>query len=311
MTTNRLGSKRWHNRCTGHAPVFGRRFAAFSLVALGTARFAPSALAQAPAQFVDDGDAGRPADRSWRVVSGLRLEQWIAPVDDHLRFNVRLTLPEMAFGDRFSIETFNWERLDVAKGTTEQRESGTVYHLLSARYRREADRYSYFIGVHTFSWSGHSRPLTPWLGLRVGSTAGPSIAAEAHLLGLGPAGGPSELGSALDDAELTVSIDGPRIGGCLVAARGRARDARHPDLHQREQMASLGVVFDWGRRRLFVGVGVQHLSRRAVGDGAEAAAVPTGARMESGRTPSSQGESTAVMLHLDAETLLPRSLLAL
>jgi hypothetical protein len=237
-------------------------------------------------------------------VTGLRVEQWIAPVSDHLRFDVRLTLPEMALGERFSIETFKWERLDVAEGRSERGDNGTVYQLLGARYRNDAGPYAFFIGTHLFTWSGRVRPLVPWLGLRLGEANGPSLSIEAHLLGVGPRGG--ELLSPLDDADILVAIDGPRIGACRLAARGRARDVRHPDRHQREQMMSLGLEFTWGKRTLFLGLGVQHEFRRAAADDAD---LPmTADRMQPAATPVNR-ESTAVMLHLDAETPLPRSLL--
>jgi hypothetical protein len=279
--------------------VFGRPLVALFSVALlsSTARAEPPAHGQ-----VQDGGDGVGPVRGWRAITGLRLEQWIAPVADHLRLDVRLTLPEMALGERFSIETFNWERLDVAESRAERGESGTVYHLLGARYRREAGSYAFFVGAHAFSWSGHGRPLTPWLGVRIGEAEGPSIAAEARLLGFGPAGG--ELLSPLDDADIALSVDGPRLGSLRLAARGRARDVRHPDRHQREQMMSVGLEFEWNKRRLFLGVGVQHQMRGAavVDD-----PMPTANRMEGLPAPI---ESTAVLLHLDAETPLPRSLLA-
>ena len=232
-------------------------------------------------------------------MTGLRLEQWIAPAGDHLRFDVRLTLPEMAFGERFSVETFNWERLDVAEGRSPRGENGTVYHLLGARYRREGELIGFFVGAHAFTWSGHGRPLTPWLGIRVGDLDVVAVSAEARLLGLGPMGG--ELQSPLDDADFTVAVDGPRLGVCRIGLRGRVRDVRHPDRHQHEQMGSLGVALAWGKRRMFVGVGVQHHSR----DPIRAAGAPPADRME---LPAERTEGTAVMLHLDAETPLPRSL---
>lgn len=270
---------------------------------LWVAFLASDARAEPPAhgQVQDGGDGVGPA-RGWRAITGLRLEQWIAPATDHLRLDVRLTLPEMALGERFSIETFNWERLDVAEGREERGESGTIYHLLGARYRREADRYAFFVGAHVFSWSGHGRPLTPWLGVRLGQADGPSIAADARLLGFGPAGG--ELLSPLDDADIAISMDGPRFGSHRLAARGRLRDARHPDRHQREQMISVGLEFEWNKRRLFLGLGIQHQVRGVpvVDD-----PMPTANRMEGLPEPV---ESTAVLLHLDAETPLPRSLLA-
>jgi hypothetical protein len=261
------------------------------------------------AQVEDDGDGG--GSRSgWRAVTGLRLEQWIAPARDHLRFDVRLSLPEMALGRHVSIETFNWERLDVAEGRSERGDNGTVYQLLGARYRRESGGHAFFIGAHALSWSGHARPLVPWVGLRLGERGGMSIAAEGHLLGLGPHAG--EMRSPLDEADFTIAVDGPRIGACRIGARGRARDVHHPDRHQREQMISLGVEFGWGRRRMFVGVGIQHQFRRAAAD-ADDDPTTMPPPISADRMPPAASrvnvESTAVMLHLDAETPLPRSLL--
>jgi len=248
-------------------------------------------------ELTDGGGVG--PIRGWHVLNGLRVEQWIAPVDDHLRFDVRLRLPEMALGDHFSVELFNWERLDVAEGRSESGDNGTVYHLLGARYRRDAGAYAFFLGAHALTWSGHGRPLRPWLGMRLGESDGPSIAIEADLLGLGPQGG--ELLSPLDDADISVAIEGPRIGRVRLGARGRARDVRHPDRHQREQMASVGVQLNWGRRRLFIGVGLQHEVR-----GAAQAIDPAGAPMaDQMDTAFPALESTAVMLHLDAETPMP------
>jgi hypothetical protein len=298
VTTSYADPIPWHDRCSRVAPVLSRALAALPLVAL----LAKVASAEPPREgTVHDGGEGASRARGWRAITGLRLEQWIAPVADHLRFDVRLTLPEMALGERFSIETFSWERLDVAEGRPERGEGGTVYHLLGARYRRDAGWYGLFVGAHAFSWSGHGRPLTPWLGVRFGDPQGASIAAEAHLLGVGPAGG--ELLSPLDDADITLSVDGPRIGSCRLAARGRMRDVRHPDRHQREQMMAAGIEFEWGRRRLFLGLGVQHQVRgQAIVDDV----MPTADRMEGMPAPI---ESTAVLIHLDAETPLPRSLL--
>lgn len=273
--------------------------AALALPALARAQ-APAALT--PSE-VDDRAEEPEAPRGWRVASGLRVEQWIAPVDDHLRFDVRLALPEMAFGEHLSFATFDWERLDVAEGRSGRDESGTVYNLLGARYRRERDTYGFFVGAHLLTWSGHGRPVTPWLGVRLGRLDGPSITAEARLLGLGPQGG--ELLSPLDDADISVAIEGPRLGPCQIGARGRARDVRHPDRHQREQMASLGVEFGWGRRRLFVGLGIQHQMRRAarIDDAGDMPVDRMAAEPAPGRI-----DSTAFMLHLDAETPLPRSI---
>jgi hypothetical protein len=254
---------------------------------------------QASAQTLQPGgveDRGPDAThhRGWHALTGLRVEQWIAPTDDHLRFDVRVRLPEMALGEHFSVETFNWERLDVAEGRSGRNGSGTVYHLLGARYRRDAGPYAFFVGAHLLSWSGRGRPVTPWLGLRLGEADGMAIESEVHLLGLGPHG---EVQSPLDDADITVAVDGPMLGACRLGARGRARDVRHPDRHQREQMMSLGVEFDTGRRRLFLGLGVQHQMRRAVAPDA-----PTADRM----LPAPVGyiDTTAIMLHLDAETAL-------
>ena len=258
-----------------------------------------------PSQSQVDGTPGEgDAGPGWRVASGLRLEQWIAPTGDHLRFDVRLHLPEMAFGKHLSIATLTWERLDVAEAAG-RAESGTIYQLLGTRYRREADLYGYFVGAHLLTWSGHGRPVTPWLGLRVGRADGPSIRAEASLLGLGPQGG--ELLSPLDDADISVAIVGPRIGRCQIEARGRVRDVIHPDRHQREQTAALGVELGWGQRRVFVGLGIQHLRRAAASR--DASEMPAGPSMDPSPI-DGRIDSTAVMVQLDAETPLPRSLLS-
>ena len=275
--------------------------AAAGIAAPGRAR------AQAPTPpergELDGGPGEGGPDAGWHVASGLRLEQWIAPAGDHLRFDVRLHLPEMALGKHLSVATFAWERLDVAEGAG-RGESGTVYQLLGTRYRREADAYGYFVGAHVLTWSGHGRPVTPWLGLRLGPRDGPSISAEASLLGLGPQGG--ELLSPLDDADIGVAIEGPRIGPCQIEARGRVRDVIQPDRHQREHTAALGVELAWGQRRVFLGVGLQHLRRAAARDPGD---MPGGPAMD---PPPLAGriESTAVMLQIDAETPLPRSLLS-
>jgi len=262
---------------------------------------------QLPAAQLEDGGKGVGFGAGWRPVTGLRLEQWIAPARDHLRFDVRLSLPEMGLGEHVSIETFKWERLDVAEGRSSRGDNGTVYHLLGARYRHESDGFAFYIGAHSLTWSGHARALVPWIGLRVGERGHMSFAAEAHLLGLGPHAG--DMRSPLDEADFTVAADGPRIGPCRIGARGRARDLRHPDRHQREQMASVGVEFAWGRRRMFVGVGIQHQSRRAVAQPAAGSTdmPPSTALMQPAASPMDL-DATAVMLHLDAETPLPRSL---
>src|SRR5262245_29524657 len=96
---------------------------------------------------VEDGGGGGESGEGWRALTGLRLEQWIAPAGDHLRFDVRLTLPEMALGKHFSIETFSWERLDVAEEDSERRDDGAVYHLVGARYRQEAGGHAFFVGA--------------------------------------------------------------------------------------------------------------------------------------------------------------------
>jgi hypothetical protein len=265
----------------------------------------PTLTSQADSAGVaDDGEEAAPSE-GWRAATGLRVEQWIAPTDDHLRFNVRVTLPEVAFGDRLAFSAFAWERLDVAEGKKTRGENGTVYQLLGARYRSDHERYGFFVGAHALTWSGHGRPVTPWLGVRLGPVDGPSITAEARLLGLGPQGG--DMTSPLDDTDVSVAIEGPRLGPVQIAARGRARDVRHPDRHQREQMASLGVEFNWGPKRLFLGLGIQHQMRRAAAQDDPTAMPPTAARMA---TPDiDPSESTAVMLHLDAESPLPRSIL--
>jgi len=253
-----------------------------------------------PGADIDELGDGGDEKKGWHAVTGLRAEQWIVPTDDHLKFNVRLSLPEAGLGKRFTISTFSWERLDVAEGKKSNRgENGTVYQLLGARYRRDAHYYGFFVGAHLLTWSGKGRPVTPWLGLRLGPVDGPSIRSEARLMGLGPQGG--ELGSPLDDTEVSVAIDGPRLGLLRIGARGRARDVRHPDRHQREQMMSLGVEFGLGRKRMFLGVGVQHQERRS-----RAAEVPMPDRMDPG---PSRINSTAVMVHLDAQSPLPRSIL--
>jgi len=253
----------------------------------------------------DDAEEGGPSG-GWRAATGLRVEQWIAPTDDHLRFNVRITLPEVAFGEHLGFAAFAWERLDVAEGKKSNRgENGTVYQLLGARYRRDHQHYGFFVGAHALTWSGRGRPVTPWLGVRLGPTDGPSITGEARLLGLGPQGG--EMSSPLDDTDISVAIEGPRLGPVQIAARGRARDVRHPDRHQREQLASVGVEFNWGPKRLFLGVGLQQQMRRAAAQGDQDVMPPTAARMA---TPAIDPyESTAVMVHLDAESPLPRSIL--
>jgi hypothetical protein len=251
----------------------------------------------------DDGEEGEPGD-GWRAATGLRVEQWIAPADDHLRFDVRVTLPEVAFGQHLAFSAFAWERLDVAEGKSTRGENGTVYQLLGARYRSDHRGYGFFVGAHALTWSGRGRPLTPWLGVRVGATDGPNLTAEARVLGLGPQGG--EMSSPLDDTDISLAIEGPRLGPVQIAARGRARDVRHPDRHQREQMASLGVEFNWGPKRLFLGLGIQHQVRRAAATEEPDAMPPTAARMA---TPIDPYDITAVMLHLDAESPLPRSIL--
>jgi hypothetical protein len=73
-------------------------------------------------------------------------------------------------------------------------------------------------------------------------------------------------------------------------------------------MVSLGLEFEWGEKRLFLGIGIQHQMRRAMVE--EIANAPSADRMETIATPGARRESTAVMLHLDAETPLPRSLVA-
>jgi len=297
----------WHERCT-IASLLPLRPLSSPLLCLALLLCAPASgraqtLLPASAE-VEDGQHGDGSTGGWRAVSGLRLEQWIAPVDDHLRFDVRLHLPEMGLGERFSVQTFDWERLDVAEGRSDKGESGTVYHLLGARYRHETDSHGFFVGAHALTWSGHGRPLTPWLGLRIGGVDGMSVTAEANLLGLGPLGG--ELLSPLDDADITFAANGPRIGACRIGARGRLRDVRHPDRHQREQMISVGVEFSWARRKLFLGAGLQHEMRHPPADAAGGAA-PAADRMEPAGA-SAEIRSTAVMFHLDAETPLPRSL---
>ncbi len=265
----------------------------------------PTLASQPDRTDVADGDeAGEPAE-GWRAATGLRVEQWIAPTADHLRFNVRVTLPQVAFGEHLAFSAFAWERLDVAEGKRTRGENGTVYQLLGARYRSEHQHYGFFVGAHALTWSGHGRPVTPWLGVRLGEVDGPSITAEARVLGLGPQGG--EMSSPLDDTDVSVSIEGPRLGPVQIAARGRARDVRHPDRHQREQMASLGVEFNWGPKRLFLGVGVQHQMRRAAALQEQDMMPPSATVMA---TPAiDPSESTAVMVHLDAESPLPRSIL--
>ncbi len=281
-------------------------FAAAALGAPLQAGAQTPTLVQQPdrSDVADAGEEGAPAE-GWRAATGLRVEQWIAPANDHLRFNVRVTLPEVAFGEHFSFSTFAWERLDVAEGKSARGENGTVYQLLGARYRSDHQRYGFFVGAHVLTWSGHGRPVTPWLGVRLGEVDGPSITADARVLGLGPQGG--EMSSPLDDTDIGVSIEGPRLGPVQIAARGRARDVRHPDRHQREQMASVGVEFNWGPKRLFLGLGIQHQMRRAAAQDDQDAMPPTAARMA---TPTiDRSDSTAVMLHLDAESPLPRSLI--
>jgi hypothetical protein len=305
MATFRPLFVRWHDRCTHDATVLRLLLllpvAAF--LAAPTEAGAQAESGDTPTRgTLEDRMGGAGEGRGWRALTGLRLEQWIAPVDDHLRFDVRLTLPEMAFGERFSVETFKWERLDVAEGRSERGENGTVYHLLGARYRRDTDMVGFFVGAHAFTWSGHGRPVTPWLGLRVGDVDVLAVSAEARLLGLGPLGG--ELMSPLDDADITVAVDGPPLGRCRIGLRGRLRDVRHPDRHQHEQMASLGVELGWGKRRVFVGFGIQHQSRSPIAPAD--AAVPMPDRMDVAAAERTEG--TAVMLHLDAETPLPRSL---
>jgi hypothetical protein len=259
---------------------------------------------------VSDRDGGEDeAERPFRLVTGLRVEQWIAPAPDHLRFNVRFSLPEASIGEHMSVAAFAWERLDVAEGKSQDSENGTVYQMLGTRYRRETENYGYFIGAHILTWSGRARPVTPWLGLRLGPVDGPSISADARLLGLGPQGGEQQ--SPLDDTDIGLAIHGPRLGPCQIGLRGRARDVRHPDRHQREQMLSLGVGFGMGKKRLFVGLGIQHQVRRATAAAEEPGSMMTTARMTEPAEPAGPARlnSTAVMLHLDAETPLPRSLL--
>jgi hypothetical protein len=264
----------------------------------------PTLVSQPERSDIAEGEEGAPSGR-WRAATGLRVEQWIAPTDDHLRFNVRVTLPQVAFGEHLAFSAFAWERLDVAEGKKSNRgENGTVYQLLGARYRSEHRYHGFFVGAHALTWSGHGRPVTPWLGVRLGAVDGPSITAEARMLGLGPQGG--EMSSPLDDTDMSVAIEGPRLGPVQIAARGRARDVRHPDRHQREQMASLGVEFNFGPKRLFLGVGVQHQMRRANADALDVMP-PTAARMATSAIDSF--ERTAVMVHLDAESPLPRSIL--
>jgi hypothetical protein len=175
------------------------------VAALGLAFLLVAAESRADPLDPDSAQLGQRGDviessAGWRAVTGLRMEQWIAPASDHLRVDVRLRLPEMGLGEHISIETFNWERLDLGEERAEgDWKSGTVYYLLGARYRRESGSHGFSVGAHALGWSGHGRLLTPWLGVRLGQLDGPSIAAEVHLLGLGPMGG--ELYSPLDDAD--------------------------------------------------------------------------------------------------------------
>lgn len=264
-----------------------------------------SVLAASASARADDGprdDLGEDDAGGWRASTGLRLEQWATPRGDSIGIDFRLALPEMSRGS-IGVETFTWERVDVTQdhGTSDE---GTVYQLGGVRKHFGGELAGVFLGAHVMSWSGGARGFTPWLGLRVGREGGLSLTADARMLGLGVIGRHTE--RPLENADLTVRLNGPRIRWARIAGRGRLRDVTHDDLRQRDASGSLGVEVHRKGRPIFVGLGVQQLlidERGRTPDDRIMILLPEDMQ------PATPGRPRAtIMLHVEVDMEMPRSL---
>ena len=202
-------------------------------------------------------DLGGP-EGGWRAATGLRMDQQATPRDGGLALGVRLTLPEVARG-ALSIETFRWERLDVAQDRSALGDdSDTVYQVLGARQTFDGTYLGAFVGAHAMTWSGASaRGLTPWLGARVGRLDGPRLEAEARLLGV--AAIDPQPGASAGDLELAARVSHLPLLRWHLGARARLRDLAHPGGRRRDASSALGLELWRAGRPVFVGVGVEHL----------------------------------------------------
>ena len=257
------------------------------------------ALASGPGPARADGqdEDPSPADgtHGWRAATGLRMEQWIAPRSGGMGLDVRLTLPEMEHA-RFAVETFSWERLDVMEEDLDP-DAGTVYQVLGVRRWFGGAAASVFAGAHVMTFADGPRGFTPWFGFRLGRDGGPMLAAEVRLLGMGVIGW---RGGGIESGDLGVRLTGPTVGRFRLGGRGRLRSVHDV---QRDAMISAGIETTWRGRPLFLGLGLETLER------APAEAPPADPELMMMETAAAaQRPTSALMLHLEVDMDLPRSL---
>lgn len=236
-----------------------------------------------------------------------QLEVWRAPGFLDVRIGtLRIGLFEHV-GTGTSFELASWEAIGDGDEVEAVRDQGprSATQLLTLRRQRDRESWGAYVASDVVTrWFGHTRAVTPRLGLRLGRFDRAAVVVEATLAGAYLLGGAGDRRSLTGDVDVTGRATLAVARRLRLEARGRYRDLGAADgRHLRDVAAAIGVELEasprsavrspgapdtWRVMTLFAGVAV----RRALVDIDPDAATPAAAIARAASATTSTSTST-------------------